>query len=145
VRRTLHKAPHHAVSCSALFPRIYLVQNFFQSTLFSNLLTQYSSMWDIRFHAHVKQQVKLRILSINFWIQNRMIKYSLPKGSKYSSSSICSWFVNECNFDLLGLFPDIVEFCHILKDLFTYHYLLIWSCIPFTGHWHILRFLCIYF
>jgi len=63
---TLHKAPYSAVASSALFPRIYLVQNFFHSSLFSNSLTQYSSMWDIKFHAPVKQQVKLRILNFKF-------------------------------------------------------------------------------
>ena len=46
---------------------------------------------------------------LNLDIFGQQIKYKnyAPNDSKNSSTSICSWFLHEWNFDSLGLFPNI--------------------------------------
>jgi hypothetical protein len=98
------------------FYLVPLKPNVFFSTLFSNTLSQYSSL-------NVTDQVShpykttgnimvLHILICMFLGTNWKTKYSGPKGNKHSPSSVCCWFVHEWNFDLLGLMSHIWTLPH---------------------------------
>jgi hypothetical protein len=52
-----------------------------------------------------------------FWIANWKIKDSAPKDSYNSLSSIRFYFLHECNFEKLGLFPKYFNFSTLSKDL----------------------------
>jgi hypothetical protein len=66
--------------------------------------------YETSFRTHTKQQAKLQFClseSLSFWIANRKTKYSALNDSKHSLASVCSYFLDECNFDSLGLFPNV--------------------------------------
>jgi hypothetical protein len=94
---------HSPAILSLLGPNILL------STLFLNTLSlcSYLSVTDQVPHPY-KTTGKIIVLCtvIYLWVANCKAKDSAPNDSKHSLTSVCSWFLQEWNFDMLGLFAN---------------------------------------
>jgi hypothetical protein len=58
-------------------------------------------------HPHKRGKIIVCCTSIFWGIANGKTKDSALNYHKHSPSAICSLFLHKCNFDLLGLFPNI--------------------------------------
>ena len=110
---------HSPIISSLLGPNILI------STLFSNTLTQRSSLSVSDQVSHpFKTTDKIIILCIWIFIfLDSTLKYKLysaPNDSKHSLTANCSLFVPESNFDLLSLFPNFLTVFTLSKELCLY-------------------------
>jgi len=71
------------------------------------------------------------------------IKVSKMNGGKHLWKLICCYFLCECKFDFLLLFPSIWT-SSLFKGSIKYLYVTIFSCIFMTGHEHTSTHLCAY-
>jgi len=87
------------------------------------------SVWGTKFHTHTKQQATLQFcISLYFWIANWKTKDSAPNDSKHSPNSVCSEFLRKCNFDFLGVFPNVWTSPPIQRNYYLS------SCFDFVLH-----------
>jgi len=60
------------------------------------------------FNGVTDEIISLCIIVLISFLANRKTKDSVPNVGKHSMSSVCTQFLQERNFDLLGLFPNIL-------------------------------------
>jgi len=98
------EVPCYVVFSALLLPHLFWAQK--PSRTFSAYVSP--SELETKLHNHIKQQTKLQFCifwSLYFWIAKWKTKDSALNDSKHFLTSVCSVFLHEWNFDVLGLFP----------------------------------------
>lgn len=148
MRRSTHnKASHYAVSSSHCHFVSHRPKYFPQHPIFKQPAYLPPSMWEAKFHTHMKDKAKSLSVYFNLYIfehltvRQRML-HRMVASIPWLQSAF-NLFVNEIL--IFYYFSQILEFSHTFKWLISYLCIVILFCITFMKHEYMLSFLSINF